>query len=301
MESLRDLRKNIKSIKSTRQIMQTMKMISSARIKPAEAAMQASRPYSQKMADRIANIQEDLLAAPEDIKTPWLKALTFKRKNPDTKILVFVTADKGLCGAFNSNLYKAATQWLLDNREYNIKVYVVGRKGRDFLRRINIPNMGIAGELVGIFPKANYAHASIIGRPMAETFVKQNVHSITLIYTQYETKLKQTAVTQIFLPLELRENKITAKNKRVPNRIYEPDKMTFFEAIIPRFLQAELFKVLLESQAAELVARMNAMEAASKNATEIIDDLTLRLNRTRQSSITNEIIEIISGAQALSS
>jgi len=298
MASLRDIRKHIKSVKSIKQITYAMKMVAAARIRRAQNSILSSRPFAVKMEELIADLRGDMES--ENFKTSPARSLFDERPGALSAGLVLVTADKGLCGSFNSNLLKAAAGWLRENRAKKIRVICVGRKSRDFMRRLKGLDLEIAYEMVGIFPKAGYVHADLLAGNVLRLFERPDLGSVTLIYNEFKSMLAQRIVRTDLLPLKQRINqeRRSAEHK-FRDFSFEPGKRRLLETLLPRHISAQLYRVLLESQAAELAARMNAMEAASKNASELIDGLTLRLNKMRQTMITTELNEIVSGAEAL--
>ncbi|MDD6173197.1 MAG: ATP synthase F1 subunit gamma [Elusimicrobiaceae bacterium] len=297
MESLRDIRQEIKAIKSTKQMMLTMKMISSARIKKAQQQMEEGRPFAKKMAVMIDNLRKDIQNPSSEIHAlPAYRFFDNSSADKNSVALLLITADKGLCGAFNAVALRAALKWVRDNNDKEKYVFVVGKKGRDFMRRLKIPRLHIVGELIGIFPRASYAHAAMIKDNFAELSQKYNISTVDLIYNDFKSMASQTLVSKRFLPFDFDE---IPGEEDVSDFIFEPNMMEIFLTLIPRYLSSSIYRYLLESQAAELAARMNAMEAASKNAGEIADNLSVKLNKVRQATITNEITEIVSGANAL--
>jgi len=298
MASLRDIRKHISSVKSIKQITYAMKMVAAARIKRAQNAILASRPFAAEMDRLIADLYYEL--EEEDLAGTVARELFEERSPGGTLALVLVTADKGLCGSFNTNLLKAAAAWLKENRARKIRVVVVGRKGRDFLRRLKGLDLELVHEMVGVFPKAGYVHAQLLSDAILKLYAEQPVESVTLIYNEFKSMLAQRIVTDRLLPLKRHIlEKGPAFSHRTGEFEFEPRKAELLRALLPRHIGAQLYRTLLESQAAELAARMTAMEAASKNASELIEGLTLKMNKTRQAMITTELNEIVSGAEAL--
>ncbi len=300
MASLRDIRKHISSVKSIKQITYAMKMVAAARIKRAQGAILASRPFAAEMDRLIADLYREL--GDEDLAGTPARMLFEERPADGSVCLVLVTADKGLCGSFNTNLLKAAAAWIRENRGRKIYVVAVGRKGRDFLRRLKGLDMEFVHELVGIFPKAGYVHAQLLSEAILKLYSGRPVANVTLIYNEFKSMMAQQIVTDQLLPLKkhILENGSAARG-RTDDFSFEPRKDALLDALLPRHIGAQLYRTLLESQAAELAARMSAMEAASKNAAEIIEDLTLKMNKTRQTMITTELNEIVSGSEALNS
>lgn len=298
MESLRDIRQEIKSIKSTQQMMLTMKMISSARIKKAQQQMENGRPFAEKMAVMIDNLRKDIEDPASDIHNSMAyKFFDNSRAATQNAALILITADKGLCGAFNAVALREALKWIKEHENVEKYVFVVGKKGRDFLRRLKIPKLTVVGELIGIFPRTNYAHASMIQEEIQKLTQEDKICKVDIIYNNFKSMASQTLVNKTFLPFNFDE---IPGEQDLSDFIFEPNMLEIFLTLLPRYIGANIYRFLLESQAAELAARMNAMEAASKNAGEIVDNLSVKLNKVRQESITNEITEIVSGANALS-
>ena len=298
MASLRDIKKNIASIKSIKQITYAMKMVAAARIKRAQGSILASRPFAREMGRMIEDLYLEL--GEEDLSGTRARELFVERPAGGTLCLLLVTADKGLCGSFNTNLLKAAAAWLKVNRGRKICVVVVGRKGRDFLHRLKGLDLEMVHEMVGIFPKAGYVHAQMLSEAVLKLYSERPIESVTLIYNEFKSMMTQNIVTGQLLPLKRSIlEKAQAGQRKGGVFSFEPGKTELLGELLPRYISAQLYRTLLESQAAELAARMNAMESASKNATELIDGLTLKMNKTRQSMITTELNEIVSGAEAL--
>lgn len=296
MASLRDIRKHISSVKSIKQITYAMKMVAAARIKKAQNAILASRPFAVEMDRLIADLYCEL--GEDDLAGTAARELFCERPAGGPLCLVLVTADKGLCGSFNTNLLKAAAAWLKEHRGRKICVVAVGRKGRDFLRRLKGLDLEIVHEMAGIFPKAGYAHAQVLAEALLKLYAERPVEKVTLIYNEFKSMVAQNIVTDQLLPVKGHLLGCGVKNQYADFG-FEPGKAELLGALLPRHIGAQLYRMLLESQAAELAARMSAMEAASKNASELIEGLTLKMNKTRQAMITTELNEIVSGAEAL--
>ncbi len=299
MESLRDIRQNIKAIKSTQQIMQTMKMISNARIRKAQDAMVAARPFATKMLEMVSDLTPEVLALPQpqDGHERWASRLFINRSADPTKIgLLVITGDKGLTGSFNAVVLRAAMRFIKEHHEKEIFIFAIGKKGRDFLARLKMPNLHIVYESVGIFPKVSYAHAELLGEAILKIFLEEKLQSVTLIYNDFKSLASQNLTEQIVLPFAPRE---TGKKIFTKEFEFEPGLLEIFKLMVPRLVKANMYRVLLESQAANLAATTSAMDAASKNAGEIVTALGLKLNKVRQAGITNEILDIVNGAEAL--
>lgn len=301
MESLRDIRQNIKAIKSTQQIMQTMKMISNARIRRAQDAMTAARPFAKKMYQMVDDLKQDILAMPQpdDAAESWAGRFFINKMGDPKKVgLLVITGDKGLAGSFNAVILRSALHFLKANQDKEVFVFAVGKKGRDFLARLKMPNLHLVYESVGIFPKVSYAHAELLGEAVLKTYFEQNLGSVTLIYNDFKSLASQNLVEQKFLPFHF---EATENKKDESDFLFEPGMLEIFKLLVPRLVKANMYRMLLESQAANLAATMNAMDAASKNAGELVAALGVKLNKVRQASITNEILDIVNGAEALNS
>ncbi len=303
MESLRDIRQNIKAIKSTQQIMQTMKMISNARIRKAQEAMQNARPFAQRMMAMVDDLKQDILSMPQpdDGSESWAGRIFInKTANPNKIGLIVITGDKGLTGSFNAVILRSAVAFLRAHQDKEVFIFAVGKKGRDFLNRLKMPNLHLTYESVGIFPKVSYVHADLLGSAVLKTFLEENLASVTLIYNDFKSLASQTLVETQWLPFDF-EHVQPEKEKEEHDFEFEPGMLEIFKQMVPRLLKANLYRVLLESQAANLAATMNAMDAASKNAGELVTALGVKLNKVRQAGITNEILDIVNGAEALNS
>ena len=299
MESLRDIRQNIKAIKSTQQIMQTMKMISNARIRKAQEAMVSARPFAKKMLEMVDDLKQDVLSLPEpeDGTESWSSRLFLNRSGDQQKVgLLVITGDKGLTGSFNAVVLRAAMHFLREHKDKQIYVFAVGKKGRDFLARLRLPNLHLVYESVGIFPKVSYAHAELLGEAVIKIFLQENLGSVTLIYNDFKSLASQNLVEQEILPFDAPDY---TPDKKASDFLFEPGILEIFKMLVPRLVKANMYRILLESQAANLAATTSAMDAASKNAGELVEALGLKLNKVRQAGITNEILDIVNGAEAL--
>jgi len=300
MESLRDIRQNIRAIKSTQQIMQTMKMISNARIRKAQEAMMASRPFATKMLEMVNDLKNEVLALPQPQEgESWASRFFVNRTGDPNKVGVLViTGDKGLAGSFNAVVLRALLRFLKENRYKQVTAFAVGKKGRDFLARLRMENLTVAYESVGIFPKVSYAHADLLGEALMKEFLEKNLSSVTLIYNDFKSIASQHLVQSTFLPFN---DLPSSQHKDEHEFEFEPGLLEIFKLLVPRLIKVNMYRILLESQAANLAATTNAMDAASKNAGEIVEALGLKLNKVRQAGITNEILDIVNGAEALNS
>jgi F-type H+-transporting ATPase subunit gamma len=292
MANLLDIRRRIKSVKNTQQITKAMKMVSAAKLKRAQDRVIHARPFANKMKEVLGELARQ---TPEDFYHPLLD-----QRGDQRYLVVLVTADKGLCGAFNANLIKAAQSFVKENPEKTIEWITVGRKGRDFYRR----RANIAGEYIGLTGKGRieFSEALDVAHDVIKRFSEdKDIDKVFLIFAEFKSVLTQRVVTEQILPIshsaETEGGEPSPENGR--DYIYEQPPAEIFSRLLPRLVETQIFRALLESIASEQGARMTAMDAASKNAGELISTLTLNMNRVRQAAITREIIEIVSGASAL--
>lgn len=280
MPSLIDIRRRIRSVKSTQQITRAMKLVSSAKLRRAQDRVLAARPYAAMLERLLADVAESS-RSDERLTHPLLA------ERPEQRVqLILITADRGLAGAFNSNLIKAA-QAFLREREGRVEMELVGRKGRDFFRKRNVP---VSGERVGFTEKVTYQDAADIAARVIERFSSGQIDAVYLLYNEFKSIMAQRLVVNRILPA-------TVPPEAVPvDYIYEKPPAELLETLLPRYVEVEIYRALLESGAAQQAARMTAMDAATTNAADMIDRLTLYMNRVRQASITKEIIEVVSGA-----
>jgi F-type H+-transporting ATPase subunit gamma len=284
MATLLDIRRRIRSVKNTQQITRAMKMVAAARLRRAQERVFNARPYANQMLTLLSS----LAARTEQREHPLLAV------RPVGKLLlVLVTGDRGLCGAFNTNLVRAAQAYLEEHRDRQVSMIAAGRKGRDFFRRRPVE---IIAEYAGIFTRLEFHHAQEIAERIIELYSSGAVDAVDFIYNESKTLLTQRLTRERYLPVQPLE---PAKGEALVDYIYEEPAADIFAVLLPRYVEMEVYRALLESRAAELAARMTAMDAATSNAAEMIDSLTLHLNRVRQAAITREIIEVVSGAAAL--
>jgi F-type H+-transporting ATPase subunit gamma len=294
MPNLLDIRRRLKSVKNTQQITKAMKMVSAAKLKRAQDRVVTARPFANKMMEVLGELAS---RTDENFHHPLLD-----QRGDDKYLLVLITADKGLCGAFNTNLIKAAQSFLRDNVGKEIDLLAVGRKGRDFFRR---RNQNVVGEYVGLTGKGRveFGEALEVARDVINRFNAEENHydKVFLIYNEFRSVLQQRVVVEQLLPIARtsREDAGPTQPVTLIDYIYEQPPSEIFSKLLPRLIETQIFRALLESVASEHGARMTAMDSASKNASELIDSLTLNMNRVRQAAITNEIIEVVSGAAAL--
>jgi len=285
MASLREIRRKIKSVKSTQQITKAMKMVAAARLRKAQARILSARPFAQKMEELMTDL---LIKIGHDQEHPL-----FKHREGQRRALLLVTSDRGLCGAFNTNLIRETLKYLTKHGAQNVDLFIVGRKGRDYFRRLG---SHLSKDYVNIANAVTFAHAELILGDLLQGYQAQPWVAVDLLYNEFKSVIQQKLVIKTLLPLTPIE---PVETRPWPDFLYEPAKEELLEAIIQRFLKSQVFRVLLESSAAELGARMAAMDNATRNAAELMSSLTLTMNRTRQASITKEILEVVSGAEAL--
>jgi F-type H+-transporting ATPase subunit gamma len=286
MPSLIDLRRRIRSVKNTQQITKAMKVVSAAKLRRAQDRVLAARPYAEIIQRMLANVAQ---AAAEQNAAEEIELLA---RRPEQRILLLViTADRGLAGAFNSNVIRLAQKFIVEHRESEVRLELIGRKGRDFFKR---RKANITGEYTTLFQKApRYQDALEIARKVIEMFRKAEIDSVYLVVNNFKSLMSSLLVTSKLLPVDLPEK------QEMIDYIYEQPPGELLAALLPRYIESQIYRAMLESDAAQHAARMSAMEAASTNASDVISALTLNMNRGRQASITREIIEIVSGASAL--
>jgi F-type H+-transporting ATPase subunit gamma len=360
MANILDIRRRIRSVVNTRQITKAMKVVSAAKLRRAQDRTLAARPYAQM----LANILKSLVARAEiyDPETGQPKHPLLAHRPENNILLIVVTGDKGLAGAFSANITKAASRFLESKAGKNIDIEAIGRKGRDFLRRrypaavVQTRSLAeteesletraeareragaiqIAGEHVGVLGKLDFAQARTLAESVIERYEREEIDSVYLVFNEFKSVIAQRLVVEQILPIEqigepavrlaeemTEEEKKKAKEAAVSagvgmrssespadqaasqfgtapvDYIYEQPPEELFRALLPKYVAIQIFRALLESVAAEHAARMTAMDSATSNATDMIDSLTLAMNRARQAKITKEIIEIVSGAAAM--
>jgi F-type H+-transporting ATPase subunit gamma len=283
MATLLDIRRRIRSVKSTQQITRAMKMVAAARLRRAQDRIFNARPYANQMLTLLSS----LAARTEQRAHPLLA-----QRPVEKVLLVLVTADRGLCGAFNTNLIRATQNYLEENRDKQVSIIAVGRKGRDFFRKRPVE---ILSDYIGLFGRLEFTHAQPVAKQIIDLYTQASVDAVDFLYNEFKSILTQRVRVERYLPIKPLE---PARGEALIDYIYEQPAAEILSALLPRYVEIEVYRALLESQAAELAARMTAMDAATNNAAEMIDSLTLYLNRVRQAAITREIIEVVSGAVA---
>ena len=290
MASLLDMRRRIKSVKNTQQITKAMKMVAAAKLKRAQDRVTASRPFAGKMSDVLGNLS----SAAGDFSHPLLN-----ERGDDKYLVVLISADKGLAGAFNANVIKATQAFIKENEGKLGEMIPVGRKGRDFFKRREVR---FAEEYIGLTGsgQVNHADSVAIAQKIIEKFTAdETIDKVFIVFTEFKTVLTQKPVIQQLLPItKTSETDDVQTGGGEAEYIYEQPAAEIFGRLLPKQVEAQVYRGMLESVASEQGSRMTAMDSASKNAGELIDTLTLNMNRIRQAAITKEIIEVVSGAAA---
>lgn len=282
MASARDLRRRIKSIKSTQQITKAMKMVAAAKLRRAQERVQAARPFAQKLTEALAR----LVAANSGVSHPLLEVRETKNI-----AYVLITADRGLCGGYNANIMRKAHRELANMEA--AQVVAIGRKGRDYFRR---RGFDIRSEFVGLGEDIPFSSAKEIAQTLMDYYTKGIVDEVYLTFTEFVSALTQKPVSVKLLPIETPK---AEEGSSQVDYIFEPEPEMLLGELLPKYVETNVYRALLEAKASEQGARMTAMGSATDNANELIDKLTLSLNRARQAAITKEISEIVGGANAL--
>ncbi len=284
MPSLIDIRRRIRSVKNTQQITKAMKMVSAAKLRRAQERTIAARPYGSLLRKVLGNVAAALGTGEHAAENPLLA-----RREEKRILLVLITADKGLAGAFNTNLIKGAQRFQAEHREAELQFLLIGRKGRDFFRRREV---AVAGEHVGLAAKIRYEDTAAIAEKAMTMFRNEEIDAVYMIFNEFKSVVSQKLTVARVLPAELPEQAAPV------DYIFEESPLEMLNDLLPKYVEMEFYRALSESTASEHAARMTAMDAATSNAAEMIEKLTLYMNRVRQSSITKEIIEVVSGAAA---
>ena len=286
MATLLDFRRRIRSVKNTQQITRAMKFVSAARLRRAQEAALAARPYAKE----LLRVLRSTMARIESPQHPLLL------KRPEERILLIVLAgERGLAGAFNSNILRKASEFMRSKAGKKIVAIPVGKKSRDSFRKAGVE---LAGEYVNVLARVDYKIAREISELVTELYSEDKVDSVYLIFSEFHNVVSAELTVEKLLPVEPTELKRDEQTQEtLMDYIYEQPEQQILDRLLPRYIETQVLRALLESSAAEHAARMTAMEAATKNAGEVIEDLTLHMNKVRQAAITKEIIEIVSGAQ----
>ena len=286
MATLRDIRRRIRSVESTQKITRAMKLVAAAKLRRAQERIVSARPYAVKMAELLSS----LVRRAEGEAHPLLVRRPAARKR-----LVIITADKGLCGAFNSNILRASLAFLREQGETSVTLVVVGKKARDFYRRRQYE---IKSEMLGFFDRLAYSHAQELAGGLMQEYLSDEVDEVHLMYNEFRSVAVQRVTRQQLLPIEA-EAAEPGHGTASGDYLFEPSPDAILASLLPRHVTTQVFRALMESVAGEYGARMTAMESASKNAKEMIDVLTIQYNKARQERITKELLDIVGGAEAL--
>lgn len=291
MPTLIDFRRRIRSVKNTQQITRAMKFVAAAKLRRAQENMMAARPYARQMAGLLASAMSRL----ENPQHPLLA-----KRSEERILAIVVTGDKGLCGAFNTNVLRRSIEFLKEHAGRKLKVVAVGKKGRDALRKRNV---AFAGEYVGIFARVKFETAKEIARLVIDQYVAGDVDAVYVIFNEFKSVLAQRLVVQKVLPIDPAAlNSVKPEAGEIAGTkvdyIYEEPAAEMLGKLLPRYVETQVYRAILETNAAFNAAQMTAMDSATKNAAELIDRLTLHMNKVRQAAITKEIIEVVSGAAA---
>jgi F-type H+-transporting ATPase subunit gamma len=289
MPSLIDLRRRVRAVKNTQQITKAMKMVAASKLRRAQERMTSARPYAAQMQRVLGS-----LAARVDPSVHPLLDVRARRPGSRTLVLV-ITADKGLCGSFNTNVIKGAGAFIASSAE-PCSLGLVGRKGRDFFGRRGFDTLF---EQINIFQKLRYADAQAIARTAVDAFVTEQVDRVVLVYNEFKSVMSQRVVVDQLLPIMRADVEVAGTVVPDIDYLYEPSPEAIFNQLLPRYIDVQVYRALLESNAAFFAAQMTAMDTATKNSADMIASLTLYMNKVRQAAITREIIEVVSGAEAL--
>lgn len=286
MPNTRDIRRRIRSAKNIQQITRAMKFVSAARLRKAQDRVVAARPYARQMlavlnslATRVPETSHPLLA----------------KREPVNVELVVITADKGLCGAYNTNILRQAVEFVAQRGGQSVELNILGKRARDFFRR---RPYAVRHEAVGVLQNVNFADAAAIAKDLIDEFVAGRKDSVFLVYNEFKSVVQQRIVVEPLLPIQRLENPDDASRLEY---LYDEPPEKIMSRLLPRHVEAQIFRALLEAAASEQGARMTSMDAATKNASEMIDNLTLYANKVRQAGITKELIEVVSGAASAAS
>ncbi len=293
MANLKEIRGRITSVNSTKQITSAMKMVSAAKLHRAQQAILQMRPYAEKMQEILSNLSASL-----DVSENAFG----ERREAERVLIVAINSNRGLCGGFNNNVHRRVNELIEEHKGARVKVLAIGKKAYDLYKKGGyLPGAGYPTEPYEIFKDLNFADASTIANAIMDKFVEKKLDKVYLVYNSFKNAAMQVTTTENFLPIEPPKPKSEGASSDFAAReyIFEPSKEEIVEALIPKSLRTQFYKALLDSHAAEHGARMTAMHQATDNATELAKQLSLTYNKARQAAITNEILEIVSGAEAL--
>ncbi len=286
MPNLRDIRRRIRSAKNIQQITRAMKFVSAARLRKAQDRVVSARPYARQMLAVLNSLAT---------RVPAQNHPLLAQREPHKMELVVITADKGLCGAYNNNIIKHAVEFVTQHSSEDVELNILGKRGRDFFRR---RTYSVRHEAIGVLQKPTFADAAAIAKDLIDEFVKGEKDQVWLVYNEFKSVVQQRIVVERLLPIQRLEH---AGDAARINYLYDEPPAEILGRLLPRHVEAQMFRALLEAAASEHGARMTAMDAATNNASEMIDSLTLFSNKVRQAGITKELIEVVSGAASAES
>lgn len=288
MATLKEIKRRISSVESTRQITKAMKMVAASKLRKAQGRMQNTRPYAAKLNEIISLLLH---------KVEVLQQLLIAEREVRSVCVIVVTADRGLCGAFNSNIIKKAVALIADlDKEYRVKLITIGRKGYEYFKK---RGYNVIDNQINIFNHLQYEHATTVVKNVVKYYEAEKFDRVLVVFNEFKSALQQNQRIEQFLPIPFTDEEVVKEKHSLVEPLFDPDEEFLFNLLIPKNLDTQMWRYLVESNAAEEAARMAAMESATDNATELINDLTIVYNRTRQAAITTEIAEIVGGAEAL--
>ena len=292
MATLRDIQRRIRSVQSTQKITRAMKLVAAAKLRRAQERILSARPYAAKMGELLGNLVT-AASGRDGAQHPLLE----QREGPRRQIVI-ITADKGLAGAFNSNVIRRALEFVRQSNTAEVTLVVVGRKARDFYRR---RQWTIKRDLIGFWDQLAYSHASGLADYFMQQYLDGEVDEVYLVYNEFRSVVVQRPVREQLLPIPRKDEggADAAADSTSVDYLYEPNPKAILDELLPRHVEVQVYRALLESNAAFFAAQMTAMDTATKNSAEMIGSLTLYMNKVRQAAITREIIEVVSGAEAL--
>lgn len=286
MPSLIDFRRRIRSVKNTQQITKAMKMVSAAKLRRAQEGVVAARPFANMLGEMLANVARAAAGSDAAKELPLL----LQRETVKKAVIIVVSADRGLAGAFNSNVNRGAQKFMQEQPGVTFEVESIGKKGRDYFRRRGFE---ISGDHQNFSRKPSYSDVAAVASKVSERYAKGEIDAVYIAFNEFKSVMTQRLQVEQVLPVPLTESAATT------DYIYEQPAEVLLASLLPRYVEVQLWRSVLESTASEHAARMTAMDAASRNASDVIERVTLQMNRVRQASITREIIEVVSGASAL--
>jgi len=284
MSTLRDIKRRIQSVKNTQQITKAMKMVAASRLRKAQDAILASRPYALKMLEVLSSLA---------LRTNPHAHPLLQIREPKKVDLVVVTSDRGLCGAFNANIIRRAEAFIGEHADWDFTLHIIGKKANDYFKR---RDYNIRKVSLNVLSDVSFPHAAAMGEDIVESYLGEEYDQVFMVYNEFKSAIQQRVVVEQLLPIKPMD---ISEDYYPVEYVFEPSEDELLEELLPRHINIQVYRVMLESAASEHGARMTAMEAATNNANEMIDKLTLLYNRSRQAAITKELIEVVSGKEAM--